>query len=90
MLIEEASDSSNEESMNDEDLALIAKQFRKFFRPRKCEFRRPFKVAEKSKDDSSGASPKQRNKDNKDKNSQGIQCHECSRFGQIRAKCPNC
>lgn len=51
----------------------------------------PSKWLKNPKSDSSGASQgkKDKDKDKKDKNSQDIQCHECSWFGHIRAKCPN-
>jgi hypothetical protein len=49
---EKANDSFDEEFMDAEDFALIAKKFRKCFRPRKDEYRKPFKSVEKSKGDS--------------------------------------
>jgi len=59
---EEADDSIDEESLIYEDLAL-----NKFSN-----------AAEKSKGDSNGASQGKRDNDKKDKNPQGIKCHECS------------
>lgn len=76
---EEADDSFDEESLIYEDLALFAKRFSKLFRPRRGYSKNKFsKAAEKSKGDSNGASQGKRDKDKKDKNSQGIKCHECS------------
>jgi hypothetical protein len=70
-------------------LALLAKEFRKFHKTRKGNSRnKSSKFTDKSKGDSSGVSKGKKNK-NKDKNSQGIQCHECSSFGCIRVECPN-
>jgi hypothetical protein len=50
---------------------------------------KPSKGTEKSKGDSHGVSLGKRDKGKKDKNTQGIKCHECSGFGHIRAECPN-
>lgn len=75
-----ADDSSVDGSLNDEDLALFPKRFKKLFRPRKG------KSAEKSKGDSYGTSQGKKDKGKKDKTSQGIKWHECSSFGHIRAE----
>jgi hypothetical protein len=82
---EEASDASDEDSSQDEELALFAKEFRKFLNIRKGNSRnKSSKFTDKSKSNSSGAS-----QGKKEKNFQGIQCHECSSCGHIRAKSPN-
>jgi len=70
---EEADDSIDEESLIYEDLALFAKRFSKLFRPRRGNSKNKF-----SKGDSNGASQGKRDNDKKDKNPQGIKCHECS------------
>jgi hypothetical protein len=51
---------------------LLTKRLRKFFRPRKCEFKRPLKFDKKPKDDSDGSSQgKKQPRSKKEKNTQG-------------------
>jgi hypothetical protein len=63
---EEASDSSDEGSSENEELALFAKKFSKFLRTKKGNSRsKPSKFFEKSKGNSNGASQEKRDKTKK-------------------------
>lgn len=73
---EEAEDSDDEKSLNDEDLALLVKRFRKFLKPRKGNSRyKPSRFAKKSKGESFATTQGKKGKVKKDKNSQDIKCH---------------
>lgn len=65
---------------------MFVRRFRKFFKPKKGNFRNTPKFVEKSKDDSDGAT---QGKKKKDKSSRGIQCHECLGYGHIQTECAN-
>jgi len=79
--------SSDEESMYEEDMALIVRKFNRLFKTGKGNFRNTYsKFAEKPNDDSSVATIGRRERE---KNSCGIQCHECGGYGHIRANCAN-
>lgn len=72
--------SSDEDSGNEEEIAMFAKKFRKFFRAKKGNFR----------NSNSQFSEKSRNENvEKGKSPKGIKCHECGGHGHIRVDCAN-
>jgi hypothetical protein len=80
-------DSSNGETMDEEDLALIVRKFNRLFKTKKGNFKNTYsKFSEKPKEDSNATTIGGRERE---KNPHGIQCHECGRYGHIRAKCTN-
>jgi hypothetical protein len=83
----EANNSSHEESMDEEDMAMFVRKFKSFLKHKKGNFSSTsYKSIEKPKGDSSGATVGIRIRE---KNPHGIQCHECGGYGHIRAKCAN-
>jgi hypothetical protein len=82
-------DLSDEESGDDEEIAMIARKFRKFFRNngnfRSRESKNSMNPSHEVRDNYEG-----RNDENKkDKLSRGHKCHECGGIGHIRANCGN-
>lgn len=76
--------------MDDEKLAMFVRRFRKFFKPKKGNFRnKNSKFFEKSKCDSKETTQKKNETVKKDKNSRGIKCYEHSRYGHIWVECAN-
>jgi hypothetical protein len=83
-------DSSDEESMDDEELAMLARRMRKFFKPKNGNFRNQNnKTGEKFKYDSKGVNQGRADLGKKDKTTNGVKCHECGGIGHIRADCGN-
>jgi hypothetical protein len=83
-------DSSDEESMDDEELAMLARKMRKFFKPKNGSFRNQNnKTGEKFKYDSKGVNQGRADLGKKDKTTNGVKCHECGGIGHIRIDCGN-
>jgi hypothetical protein len=82
----EASDSSDVETTDEENLEMLAKRFKRFLNHyQKVESRRLPKSGENFEEDF--PQEKRNFKGKKGKNGQGFRCHECSSFGHIRVQC---
>ena len=85
---EEISVDSDEEVLDDAQLAMFVKQFKKFLRPRTGQrlFNRNF---EKNQGSSSGFRKDKKDKHmSNDSKSKKLKCFECQGFGHVRSECP--
>jgi hypothetical protein len=74
-------------TINSEEVAMLAKKFRKFLRFKNRNNKNS--SLDISKGDFQGAAQGKKEKPKKDKNAQSIQCNGCSGFGHVRTDCPN-
>ncbi|KAG2667762.1 hypothetical protein I3760_15G130800 [Carya illinoinensis] len=74
---------SDEESLNDEEIALLARKFRKFMFNKESGKQKQRKNVFAKKNETENW--KKEKTEKKDK----VQCHECSGYGHIRVECPN-
>ncbi|XP_058180238.1 uncharacterized protein LOC131298786 [Rhododendron vialii] len=77
----------DEDDINDEEIAMFAKKFRKFFR-KGNNLGKPSKPSSSFKKNVFGNNDKQLSVE-KSRKPQGIQCHECHGFGHIQSECAN-
>ncbi|KAG2680280.1 hypothetical protein I3760_11G092200 [Carya illinoinensis] len=79
---ENQDDFSDEENLNNEDIDIIVRKFRKFM------FNKKYSGKKKKRDKEFSAKKNCFEKWNKEK-SDKVKCHECSGYGHIRIECPN-
>jgi hypothetical protein len=88
--IKNVDDSFDEESKDNEELAMIARRMRKFFKPKNGNFRnRNNKFPENFKNDSNVVNQGRAELGKKNKTTNGVKCHECGGIGHFRANCGN-
>ncbi|KAG5540421.1 hypothetical protein RHGRI_020586 [Rhododendron griersonianum] len=84
---EDSSETCEDDSLSDEELAKFAKKFKKFFR-RRNDLGKSYKPSSNLKRNTLGNDDKRQSFD-KSRKPQGIQCHECHGFGHIQSECAN-
>ncbi|XP_058202917.1 uncharacterized protein LOC131317378 [Rhododendron vialii] len=77
----------DEDDISDEEVAMFAKKFQKFFK-KGNNLGKPSKPSSSSKKNVFGNNDKQLSIE-KSRKPQGIQCHECHGFGHIQSECAN-
>jgi hypothetical protein len=86
--VKNVDDSSDKESMDDEELVMFARKIRKYFRPKNGNFRNQNnKLPERFKNDSKEVNQGRFEPGKKDKVTNGVKCHECGGITQIRIDC---
>jgi hypothetical protein len=87
---EKSGGSTDDDSGDEEEIAMIVRKFRKFFKPKNGNFKgRNSRNPENSRHDGRDNLQDRNTVDQKDKFPSGPKCYECGGIGHIRANCGN-